>query len=183
MSEFFFYQCIEKWKLRGLARPLNVIQSSYNFARFTSVPKRNFPWSGQLHLRTFWGDTLLGGQMLSSFRQHQAPYAIHYSKTPKSVLCITNHPRDSRCITWKVARLPGLVKKSPGQHGIEQAGNSHWSRDIVHGSVGEAMGSQHVEGIYRASHRYMHSSTRLSLIVTSMIVIETNCYTLLIVDR
>jgi len=41
LSEFFFFQCIGIRKLRGLARPLNVIQSSYNFAGFISMPKRN----------------------------------------------------------------------------------------------------------------------------------------------
>ena len=39
LCEFFFYQCIGNQKLRGLARPLNVIQSSYNFAGFTSMFK------------------------------------------------------------------------------------------------------------------------------------------------
>ena len=56
LSELFFYQCIARpnRKLMGLARALNVILVRlYNFAGFTSMPKRNFPWDGQLYLRTF----------------------------------------------------------------------------------------------------------------------------------
>ena len=47
-------------KIEGLAWPLNVIQSSYNFAGFTSMSKRNLSWDGQLYLRAFmFWDTLL----------------------------------------------------------------------------------------------------------------------------
>jgi len=60
LSEFCFFQCICNRKLRGLARPLNVIQSSYNFAGFISISKRNFILNGQLYLRTFnFWDTVL----------------------------------------------------------------------------------------------------------------------------
>ena len=59
LSEFFFFQCIGIRKLRGFARPLNVIQSSYNFAGFISMSKRNIKWDGQSYLRTFiFWDTL-----------------------------------------------------------------------------------------------------------------------------
>src|SRR6218665_4139348 len=37
LSEFFFFQCIGIRNLRGLVRPLNVIESSYNFAGFISM--------------------------------------------------------------------------------------------------------------------------------------------------
>ena len=40
-------------KIEGLARPLNVIESSYNFAGFISVSKRNIKSVGQSYLRTF----------------------------------------------------------------------------------------------------------------------------------
>src|SRR6218665_892647 len=59
------YQCIGNLKLRGLARPLNVTQSSYNFAGFTSMPKRNFSCDGRLYLRTFilWDTLSLHGKI------------------------------------------------------------------------------------------------------------------------
>ena len=41
LSEFYFFQCIDNRKLRGLERPLNLIQSSYKIARYISVSKRN----------------------------------------------------------------------------------------------------------------------------------------------
>src|SRR6218665_381036 len=53
LSEFLFFQCIGIRKLRGLARPLNVIESSYNFAGFISMSKRNIKSVGQSCLRTF----------------------------------------------------------------------------------------------------------------------------------
>src|SRR6218665_3600675 len=53
LSEFFFFQCIGIRKLRGLARPLNVIESSCNFAGFISMSKRNIKSVGQSYLRTF----------------------------------------------------------------------------------------------------------------------------------
>src|SRR6218665_2449320 len=53
LSEFLFFQCIGIRKLRGLARPLNVIESSYNFAGFISMSKRNIKSVGQSYLRTF----------------------------------------------------------------------------------------------------------------------------------
>jgi len=53
LSEFFFFQCIGNRKLRGLARPLNFIQFSYNFAGFISMSKRNLKSVGQSYLRTF----------------------------------------------------------------------------------------------------------------------------------
>src|SRR6218665_2876580 len=53
LSEFFFFQCIGIRKLRGLARPLNVIESSYNFAGFISMSKRNIKSVGQSYLSTF----------------------------------------------------------------------------------------------------------------------------------
>src|SRR6218665_3048886 len=73
-SEFFVFQCIGNRKLRGLARPLNVIQSSYNFAGFISMSKRNLKWDDQSYLRTliFLGHTNVGlsfGLLLASKAQ------------------------------------------------------------------------------------------------------------------
>src|SRR6218665_2349648 len=60
LSEFFFFQCIGNRKLRGLARPLNFIQSCYNFAGFIRMSKRNLKSVGQSYLRTFiFWDTLV----------------------------------------------------------------------------------------------------------------------------
>ena len=40
-------------------RPINVIQSSYNFLGFINMPKRNLKYDGQLYLRTsFFWDTI-----------------------------------------------------------------------------------------------------------------------------
>jgi len=47
-----FFQCIGKRELRGLERPLNFIQSSYNFAGFISMCTRNFLGGGKLYTRT-----------------------------------------------------------------------------------------------------------------------------------
>ena len=59
LSEFFFFQCIDIRKLRGFARPINVIQSNYSFVGFISMSKGNIKWDGQSYLRTFifWGHT------------------------------------------------------------------------------------------------------------------------------
>src|SRR6218665_1710898 len=62
LSEFFFFQCISNRKLRSLERPLNFIQSSYSFAGFISMSKRNLKSVGQSYLRTliFLGHTTAG---------------------------------------------------------------------------------------------------------------------------
>src|SRR6218665_763461 len=60
LSEFFFFQCIGIRKLMGLARPLNVIKSNYNFAGFICMSKRNIKSVGESYLRTFiFFDTLM----------------------------------------------------------------------------------------------------------------------------
>ena len=74
LSEFFFFQYIGIRKLRGLARPLNVIQSSYIFAGFISMSKRNIKWDGQSYLRTF----------------------IFGTRLPKEQQCIDKHKRNKQ---------------------------------------------------------------------------------------
>src|SRR6218665_1518116 len=53
LSEFFFFQCIGIRKLTGLERPLNFIESSYNFPGFIIMSTKNIKSVGQSYLRAF----------------------------------------------------------------------------------------------------------------------------------
>jgi len=67
-------------KIKGLARPLNIIQSSYNFAGFISMSKRNLKLDGQSYMRTF----IFGG--------HTTPHLLKIS-TPTSIWTIRSLAR------------------------------------------------------------------------------------------
>src|SRR6218665_1563328 len=118
LSEFFFFQCIGNRKLRGLARPLNFIQSCYNFAGFIRMSKRNLKSVGQSYLRTFifLGHTSIdpGSIWSSSKVSFQSPFSSllsHFSPSSAilrsaGTLCFPRQDLhgsiDILCIHWSL---------------------------------------------------------------------------------
>ena len=99
-----FFQCISIRKLRGLERPLNVIESNYNLAGLISMSNRNIKSVGQSYLRTF---NFLGHTNVSSV-SFSASLCLHFSLSlfPVSVSQLSLSLCLSLCLLcWKMILL------------------------------------------------------------------------------